>query len=240
MRLDQYITEKLEISKNKTQALIKAWAILINWKISKKPWLKLKWDEKVEINRTDESNYVSRSALKLKYFLEEDNLGITWKIAMDIWSSTWWFCQVMLEKNIGKIYAIDVWTSQLHKNIKSDLRIIPIENTDIRKLNPLIEDLDLITCDVSFISLKLIIDSIYFHMSDKIIVLLLFKPQFEVWSKYINKKWVVKNDKVSEKKLNDFLQICRDNWLQILKVEESKLHWENWNKEVVIKLKKKM
>jgi 23S rRNA (cytidine1920-2'-O)/16S rRNA (cytidine1409-2'-O)-methyltransferase len=239
MRLDQYVSEKTNLSRNKAQALIKSWNVKINWKIIAKVWLKLDWDEEIKISLSEESNYVARSALKLKYFLEEEFLDISWYTAMDIWSSTWWFCQVMLEKNINKIYAIDVWTSQLHEKIRNDEKVISIENTDIRKLETLPESLDLITCDVSFISLELIIDSIISHMNEKTTTILLFKPQFEVWNKYINKKWVAKDEKIIQRKLNDFLDLCKIKWLEICKIVKSRLEWESGNKEIVIMLNKK-
>ena len=146
---------------------------------------------------------------------------------------------LLLEKNAKKIYAVDVWTSQLHDIVRANNKIISIENTDIRKLPKIEENLDLITCDVSFISLEMIIDSIVFQMNNTTISLLLFKPQFEVWKKNIWKKWVVIDEKIIDKKLNDFLQVCRELWLQILKVEKSRLEWENGNKEIFIMLKKK-
>ena len=71
-------------------------------------------------------------------------------------------------------------------------------------------------------------------MWEKTVALLLFKPQFQVWKKYINKKWVVKDDKITKQKLDEFLEFCRQNWLEILKVSNSKLEWENGNKEIFV------
>lgn len=238
MRLDQYVSEKTELSRNKAQALIKSSNVKVEWIITNKVWLKLEWNEIIKIELSLESKYVSRSALKLKFFLEEENLSIEWFKCMDIWSSTGGFCQVLLEKWANKVYAIDVWTSQLHKDVKSDSKVISKENTDIRKLETLWDKLDLITCDVSFISLELIIDSAIKHMSEDTIWIFLFKPQFEVWHKFINKKWVVKDDRISERKLLEFLDLCQMKGLQILKTEKSKLEWENWNKEIIIMFNK--
>ena len=238
MRLDQYITEKLEISRNKAQAIIKAWNIFINWEIITKTWFEVKQNMEVIINELEQTKYVARSAMKLKWFLEEIDLKIQDFTCLDIWSSTGWFCQILLENEVKTIYAVDVWTSQLHDIVRNNKKIIARENTDIRNLEKL-ENIDLITCDISFISLEMILQSIINQMNNSTISLLLFKPQFEVWKQYINKKWVVIEEKISDKKLNDFLQICRDNWLQIIKVSKSKLEWENGNKEIFIMIKKK-
>lgn len=239
MRLDQYITEKLQISKNKAQSLIKSWNVKVNFKNILKPWFFVNPDDKIDISKAEELNYVARSALKLKWFFEENILDLENKVCLDIWSSTWGFCQILLEKNIWKIFAVDVWTSQLHSILKENKKIISIENTDIRKLQK-IENVDFITCDVSFINLEKILESIVFQMSDKTKVLLLFKPQFQVWKWFIDKKWVVKDKKIIEKKLSEFLKFCWEKWLQILKVENSKLAWENWNQEIFILLQKRI
>lgn len=238
MRLDQYITEKLEISRNKAQAIIKAWNVFINWEKIIKTWFEVKQNMEIAINEFEQTKYVARSAIKLKWFLEEIDLKIKDFVCLDIWSSTGWFCQILLENDVNTIYAIDVWTSQLHDIVRNNKKIIVKENTDIRNLEKL-ENIDLITCDVSFISLEMILQSIINQMNNSTISLLLFKPQFEVWKQFINKKWVVIDKKISNKKLNNFLQICRDNWLQILKVSKSKLEWENGNKEIFIMIKKK-
>lgn len=239
MRLDQYITSKLEISRNKAQAIIKSWNVSVDWIKITKTWFELQVKNIVDIKELEETKYVARSAIKLKWFIEELDFSLKDFICLDIWSSTGWFCQILLENEVNKIFAVDVWTSQLHPILIENNKIISIENTDIRNLEKIDEKIDLITCDVSFISLEIILESIIFQMNENTISLLLFKPQFEVWKNHINKKWVVTDEKISEKKLNDFLQICRDKWLKILKVEKSKLEWENGNKEVFIMVRKR-
>ena len=61
----------------------------------------------------------------------------------------------------------------------------------------------------------------------------------KVWKEFINKKWVVKDKKIIENKLNDFLVFARESWLKVLKVEKSKIFWENWNEEVFILAEKR-
>ncbi|ATU05064.1 hypothetical protein BKN14_01250 [Candidatus Gracilibacteria bacterium HOT-871] len=239
MRLDQYITEKLQISKNKAQNLIKTGNIKVNLKTVLKPGFFVNYADKIDISKAEELNYVARSALKLKGFLAENFLDLENKICLDVGASTGGFCQVLLEKNIGKIFAVDVGTSQLHSILKENKKIISIENTDIRKLQK-IENVDFITCDVSFINLEKILESIIFQMSDKTKVLLLFKPQFQVGKGFIDKKGVVKDKNIIEKKLGEFLKFCGEKGLQILKVENSKLAGENGNQEIFILLQKRV
>ncbi len=238
MRLDQYIKNKKNITRNKAQAIIKSWNVTVWWIKITKTGYEVNDNDIIEITELDETNYVARSAIKLKWLFESNYINTEGKVALDIWSSTGGFCQILLENNISKIYAVDVWTSQLHEKLRNNKKIIIKENTDIRKLEKLDDNIDIITCDVSFISLNQIIDSINNFISKNTLVILLFKPQFEVWTKYINKKWVVKNDNISKIKLNEFLDNCRNIWLKIIKLEESKMKWENWNKEIFIMLEK--
>lgn len=243
MRLDIYVSLKVWVSRNRAQFFIKQEKVKVNWKIIKKASFEIENDalenENISKNITinlENINYVSRSALKLKWFIENNNIKVDNFVCVDIWASTWWFSQILLEKNVEKIYAIDVWTSQLHNLLKNNEKIISIENTDIRKFDKSIikESLDLIVCDVSFISLYLIIDSILALKSDKTKIILLFKPQFEVWNEYINKIWVVTNEKIIKTKFSNFCLLLKNKWVIINKIEESSLLWENWNKEIFI------
>ena len=239
MRLDQYVAENTQLSRNKSQAMIKAWAIIVNSKEITKTGFIIKETDVVEISQTQESKYVARSAMKLKWFLEHFPQNMENKIALDIGSSTGWFCQILLEENIAKIYAVDVWTSQLHKILRNNEKIVSLENTDIRDLKFLPEQINIITCDVSFIKLDLILDSVINFIWESTLCYLLFKPQFEVWQNHVTRKWVVKDEKYTIRELNNFLDICRAKWLQILAVEKSQLKWESWNEEIFIQLKKK-
>lgn len=239
MRLDLYISQKLWVSRNRAQFFIEQEKIKVNSKITTKLSYLVKDTDKVEQN-IDEINYVSRSALKLKWFLEEEKLKVDDFICLDIWSSTWWFTQVLLKKWVKKVYSVDVWTCQLHETLKNNSKIISIENTDIRnfKKENLKENIDLIVCDVSFISLNLIIDSIIWLMNNDTLTILLFKPQFEIWSENLTKLWLPKNDKIIEEKKSNFLLILKKKWVQILLIKNSILEWENWNKEIFIFIKK--
>ena len=176
MRLDKYITQNYDIqSRNKAAELIKAGKVLINDKMIKKTSFNIEDSDIVTI--TEEEFFVSRSAYKLKYFLEDNSLQVKNKIAIDIGSSTGGFTQILLNNDIKSVTCVDVGTNQLHSSIKSDKRIIIEENTDIRKFESNTK-YELVTCDVSFISILNILDDINRLSSKEIIIL--YKPQFEV------------------------------------------------------------
>ena len=194
MRLDDKVKELFYISKTKAQKYIREGIVKVDDKIITKPGYILKDEEKnnkkeYNIEIIEEKNkyiYVSQGALKLKKAVEEFNLQEILKdnICIDIGSSTGGFTEILLENEVKKVYSIDVGTSQLDEKLKKNNKVISIENTDFRNIqidkeNKFQNDnIDTIVGDLSFISLKKIIDKIV-EIEPKNIILLI-KPQFEV------------------------------------------------------------
>ena len=183
MRLDDKVKELFNISKTKAQKYIREGIVKIDDKIITKPGYILKDLKDEEKNKYI---YVSQGALKLKKAVEEFNLEEILKdnICIDIGSSTGGFTEILLENGVKKVYSIDVGTSQLDEKLKKNNKVISIENTDFRNIqidkdNKFQNDnIDTIVGDLSFISLKKIIDKIV-EIEPKNIILLI-KPQFEV------------------------------------------------------------
>ena len=194
MRLDDKVKELFNISKTKAQKYIREGIVKVDDKIITKPGYILKDEEKnnkkeYNIEIIEEKNryiYVSQGALKLKKAVKEFNLEEILKdnICIDIGSSTGGFTEILLENDVKKVYSIDVGTSQLDERLKKNNKVISIENTDFRNIqidkdNKFQNDnIDTIVGDLSFISLKKIIDKIVEIAPENMI--LLIKPQFEV------------------------------------------------------------
>lgn len=176
MRLDNYLVEKKIIeSRNKAQTVIKNGLVSVNASIIKKSSYKL--DENDEVSVSEHKQYVSRSAHKLDEFLNEIDLDVKARVALDIGSSTGGFTQVLLERNVKEVSAVDVGRDQLHKSLKNDSRVYSFESCDIRDFES-DKEFDLVVSDVAFISLLNILDDVD-RLATKDIILL-FKPQFEV------------------------------------------------------------
>lgn len=228
MRLDKYITEKYNIqSRNKAAELIKANKVLVNNEIIKKPSFNIEGNENIQIR--EEDFFVSRSAYKLKYFLEDNNINVQDKTAIDIGSSTGGFTQILLNNQIKSVTCVDVGTNQLHSSIKNDSRIIIAENTDIRKFESKTQ-YQVVTCDVSFISILNILDDINRLSSNEIIIL--YKPQFEVGkdTKRDNNGVVLDLEAIKKERVNFLKETEKMGWkLQI--ANESKLAGKSGNIE---------
>ncbi len=215
-----YLTTNFNIqSRNKATELIKSNKVKCDGEIITKPSFNVLDFHKIELLEDD--FYVSRAAYKLKFFLQElKNFDLKDKNALDIGSSTGGFTQILLENEIKKITCVDVGTNQLHERIKYNDKINFFENTDIRNFES-DEIFDIVTCDVSFISILNIIDAINTLASKDIIIL--FKPQFEVGTN-------VKRDKKGIVKDNNAIQKARDNFLNKTNILNWTLKYSNISK----------
>lgn len=238
MRLDQFISKKYWVTRNRAQFFIKMWKVKLENKLINKSsfFISEDFSDSLEIDFSD-INYVSRSALKLKWFFSSISLDISWFYCLDVGASTWGFTQILLEKWAEKLISLDVWNSQLHDILLSDSRVQSIENTDIRDFKT-DTNLDLIVVDVSFISLRKIVLDLKRLMSKNTYLIMLFKPQFEVWVNNMKKNWLVKNEKIAQSFLKDFELFLWTIWLNVLKVSKSELDWEKGNSEYFIYCRK--
>jgi 23S rRNA (cytidine1920-2'-O)/16S rRNA (cytidine1409-2'-O)-methyltransferase len=177
MRLDRYVFEQgLAQSRNKAAELIEEGSVWVNGSVEKKSAYDVKEDDTVELTKIHQ--YVSRAGLKLRGFLNElKTLHVRNVDVLDIGSSTGGFVQVWLEEGAKSVTAVDVGDEQLHVSLRDEARLILHENTDIRTFWPQ-RTYDIVSCDVSFIGIAALLETIE-RLSSRGIVIL-FKPQFEV------------------------------------------------------------
>ena len=181
-RIDLLLVEKNHVeTRAKAQAMIMAGQVFVAGK-------KVKKSSEVFVSNASISivslhpRWVSRGALKLIHAIEYFNLQIKNLICLDIGASTGGFTEVLLKNKAKKIYAVDVGTNQIHESLKKEEKIISLEKTNARYLNKKIipDMIDLIVCDLSFISLKKVLKtSLDFLDKKNGIIIALIKPQFE-------------------------------------------------------------
>lgn len=235
MRLDIYLVDsKVVDSRTKAQNLIKNGLVSVNSKIIKKSSFSLESEDNVVV--AEHKSYVSRSAKKLAYFLEELSLDISNAVALDIGSSTGGFTQVLLENHVKEVTCVDVGTNQLHPTIKNDSRVDTYESCDIRKFETA-KSFNLIVSDVSFISLHHILADVQRLSLDKII--LLFKPQFEVGKDVKrDKNGVVTDKKAISNAMQKFEEKTADMGWNLLVKSPSKITGKEGNLEYCYYFKK--
>jgi len=221
-------------SRNKASEAIKSRNIKVNGKIIQKSSFETKDNDKIEV--LEKKRYVSRAGDKLKEFLKDKNLHLKDKICLDVGSSTGGFVEVLLEMDADKIYAVDVGKEQLHPRLKENKKVISIESQDIRGFE-CEEKFDLVTCDVSFISVLYILENLVKFAKNEMIIL--FKPQFEVGRNVKrDKKGVVKDKNALQRVCVKFESELVKNNLQIIIKEESKIKGKEGNSEFFYYVKK--
>ena len=196
MRADQLLVARgLFESRAKAQAAIEAGNVTANREIVRKVSQLIAEDAQIEA--TPAHPYVSRGALKLEAALDHFKVDPKGKICLDVGASTGGFTEVLLLRGASKVYAVDTGTDQLHSRLKRDLRVVSLEQTDIRKLEDaeIPDDARLIVIDVSFISLELVIPKALQFAAPHAELIALIKPQFEAGREHV-KKGIVRDSEV--------------------------------------------
>jgi 23S rRNA (cytidine1920-2'-O)/16S rRNA (cytidine1409-2'-O)-methyltransferase len=194
-RLDLVVLEKgLVHSRQRAQALIMAGKVLINNHIVDKPGAPVFPEDDIVLQGEDHP-YVSRGGLKLEKALHALGIDINGFVCLDVGASTGGFTDCLLQHGAGRVYAVDVGYGQLAWKLRQNPRVVVIERMNIRHMQPetLPQLVDLVTIDVSFISLKLVVPEILKFMKKSAGILALVKPQFEVGKRNVGKGGVVRD-----------------------------------------------
>ena len=212
MRLDKYLVEEGYFeSRNRALEAIKAGKVKVNGKNAK---ASMKVDENTCIDVEDEKFYVSRAARKLENFLDAYPMDLKGKNALDVGSSTGGFAQILLENGVASLSCVDVGKDQLHISLRDNEKLSLYEETDIRDFESE-NGFELVTCDVSFISILQIIEEIDRLTQGGADIVILYKPQFEVGREVRrdSKGVVIDQDAIDRKK-------------EAFEVAANKLDWE--------------
>lgn len=221
MRLDRYLFEKgLVPSREKAKALIMAGLVYVDGKRIDKPGYKVKGGENIEIR--EPPRYVSRGGYKLEGALRRFEISVKGKVCLDIGSSTGGFTDCLLQHGAKKVYAVDVGRGQMDPKLRSDPRVVLYEKTDARELTErhVPERVDLITVDVSFISVTKILPRILRFLKEEGFLLVLVKPQFELSPREV-KKGVVRERELKKKAVLKVAHFAGELGLKVLGVKKA-------------------
>jgi 23S rRNA (cytidine1920-2'-O)/16S rRNA (cytidine1409-2'-O)-methyltransferase len=192
-RLDVWLAEHgLAESREKAQALVMAGRVRVNGAPATKPGVSLRMPAEVEVIAAPE--HVGRGALKLVAALDAFGVEPAGKLALDVGASTGGFSQVLLERGALRVYAVDAGRGQLHEKLRGDPRVVVLEQTNARFLSKehVPEACDLVTMDVSFISVLKILPALRTVVTPAADLLVLVKPQFEVGRTQVGKGGIVR------------------------------------------------
>jgi 23S rRNA (cytidine1920-2'-O)/16S rRNA (cytidine1409-2'-O)-methyltransferase len=193
-RLDLAVVERgLAESRAKAQSLIMARRVLVNGLHVDKAGALVAADDEIAIEAL-EHPWVGRGGMKLAHALETFGIDVTGKVCADVGASTGGFTDVMLKNGAKKVYAIDVGYGQLDASLRNDPRVVNREKVNARYLtaDDFEDEIELVSIDVSFISLKLILPAVATFARGDVVALI--KPQFEVGKRDVGKGGIVRDE----------------------------------------------
>lgn len=208
-RIDQLLVSRNFFStRERAKAAIMAGNVFVDDEKIDKAGTKVDIQANIRV-KGDVHPYVSRGGLKLLKAIEMFQLNLNDRVMMDIGASTGGFTDCALQHGAAKVYAIDVGYGQLAWSLRNDPRVMVMERTNFRYLQP--EDLqgerpNFVSIDVSFISLKLILPNLIHFLSPGAEIIALVKPQFEAGKGQVGKNGIVREANIHVEVLHTIIQ----------------------------------
>jgi 23S rRNA (cytidine1920-2'-O)/16S rRNA (cytidine1409-2'-O)-methyltransferase len=196
MRIDRLLVERgLVESRERAQSMIIAGQVLVNEQKQDKAGAMVPADAEIRV-LGDKLPYVSRGGLKLEAAIKAFSVSVAGKTALDVGASTGGFTDCLLQQGAMKVYAVDVGYGQMAWKIRQDPRVVVIERTNIRLMDPSLipGPVDIIVIDASFISLEKVVPSILQFVGPGSELIALIKPQFEVGKGLVGKGGIVRDE----------------------------------------------
>jgi 23S rRNA (cytidine1920-2'-O)/16S rRNA (cytidine1409-2'-O)-methyltransferase len=243
-RLDLLMAERgLAPSRQTAQALIMSGRVNVNGRRHDKPGARVDTDAEVTVN-APEAAYVGRGGVKLAGALDAFAIEVSGLTAVDIGASTGGFTDCLLQRGARQVFAVDVGRGQIDWKLRNDARVVLIESLNARYIRP--EDLpglgagaDLVTIDVSFISLTLILPrapALLRKPPSPGSIVALVKPQFEVGRGRVGRGGVVRDPDHRHEALSGVAAFCLDAGLSVLGLARSSITGMEGNVEYFVHL----
>lgn len=236
IRLDQLVFEKgFADSREKAKAIVMSGNVFIAGQRCDKPGMQVFPDTEVDV-RIKELPFVSRGGYKLDKAVRVFNIDVADKVCIDCGASTGGFTDVLLQNGARRVYAVDVGYGQLAWKLRNDERVINLERTNLRYVTAeqIPEAIDLAVCDVSFISIKLIIPAVVPLLKPGAEFLCLIKPQFEAGRDAVGKKGVVRDPAVHLGVVKDILGFVPTAGLECIGLDYSPIRGPEGNIEYLL------
>lgn len=185
-----------------------------------------------------EPKYVSRAGYKLEKALEHFAINVQGLTCLDAGLSTGGFTDCLLQHGAYKVYGVEVGHGQTHEKIRSDSRLVLLEHTNLRDLRDVGEKVDLVTLDVSFISVLKLMDAVLALLKDAGRLIILIKPQFEAGKHEVGKGGIVRDPAIHEDVIKRVTEGVCSYGFELVGVIESPITGTEGNKEFLAYLKR--
>ncbi|MBN1878794.1 TlyA family RNA methyltransferase [bacterium] len=238
IRADKFLTDHgIVESRSAAAELIRKGVVRIDGKPVMKPATMVSRTSTVTVD-DPEPRPVSRGGYKLEHALDRFGIDCSNLSAMDCGASTGGFTECLLNRGAAIVYAVDVGYGQLHWSLRQDPRVRVMERTNLRTMpaEAIPEPLGLITLDMSFISLKLILEKVRSMLLPEGRIVALIKPQFEAGRDAVGSGGVVRNPATHHRVLEDICRWCLDHEYRVLGITASPITGPKGNREFLFHL----
>jgi 23S rRNA (cytidine1920-2'-O)/16S rRNA (cytidine1409-2'-O)-methyltransferase len=231
-RIDVALVERgLASTRERAQAMIMAGQVRIGQQVARKPSEVVAEGAAISVSGA-EAKYASRAGMKLEGALEDFQVDVAGRICLDVGSSNGGFTDCLLQHGAARVYAVDVNTKQLDWNLQRDERVHAIEkNARYLRAEDIPERVDLVTVDVSFISVTKILAAIASAALADADFLILVKPQFELAKNLVGKGGIVRDAALHERAIASVRAAAEKCGLRVLGVQASRVPGAEGNQE---------
>ena len=239
-RIDMLLVERgLCLSRERAKALIMSGRVRVDQLLCDKAGTRFPEDVPIVVKGSD-MPYVSRGGLKLEAGLKANRIDCTGMTCMDVGASTGGFTDCLLQNGAMLVFAVDVGYGQLAWSLRQDDRVVVIERTNVRTMDPALinRPIDLATIDTSFISLKLVVPAVLPFLKPDGIILALIKPQFEAGKGRVGKGGVVRDPAMHQEIITDLSTFFGSLSLVCGPVTPSPILGPKGNREFIIMLQR--
>jgi 23S rRNA (cytidine1920-2'-O)/16S rRNA (cytidine1409-2'-O)-methyltransferase len=242
IRLDSLMVARgLAPSRERARALILGGRVSVGSRPESKAGTLIPEDADISLETPDHP-YASRGGLKLVHALDAFGVDVSSRTALDVGASTGGFTDVLLQRGAEAVTALDVGHGQLDWRLRNDPRVIVIERVNARSLTPDTfgagpRTFDVITIDVSFISVRLILPAISSLLRPGADVVALVKPQFEAGRADVGKGGIVREPAVHQRVVDDVVDEARRLGFVVAGLTPSPILGAEGNREFLLHLK---
>ena len=235
------VQRRLAASRERARAMILAGQVRIDGTPSAKAGALVPVDREITLITPDHP-YVGRGGVKLAHALETFGISVQGKETLDIGASTGGFTDVLLRRGAAHVVALDVGHGQLDWRLRNDPRVVTLERVNARSIHPdrlpsTLQHFDIVTIDVSFISLKLIVPVVPTLLNPGADVLALVKPQFEAGRAEVSKKGLIYDSAVHARVVDEVSTAAHKVGLTPVAVTPSPITGMEGNREFFLHLR---
>lgn len=231
VRLDVLASQQYpEYGRMQIQEWVKDGLVSLHGKVIVKPGTLVDPDAVLALNAPS-MTYVSRAGLKLAHALDYFKIEVAGLTVLDAGLSTGGFSDCLLQRGAAKIFGVDVGHGQVHPRVAADARLVVMEGTNLKTLEALPELVDMVTLDLSFISVLKVMDAVVRLLKPGGMMVVLIKPQFESGIEHRGKKGVITDPKVHQMVIDTVTHGIVNSGFECKGVIESPLLGGSGNKE---------